>query len=397
MKRLTAGILAHVDAGKTTLSESMLYLSGAIRKLGRVDNQDAFLDNYELERARGITIFSKQARIHLGDTELTFLDTPGHVDFSAEMERTLQVLDYAVLVISGADGVQGHTQTVWKLLERYQIPVFLFINKMDQNGTDRARVLAELKNRLSGNCVDFTTDQALDEWMENVAVCDEAAMEWYLEKGSLPENTIAELVSERKVFPCYFGSALKLTGVQEFLEGMEKYTREPSYGQEFAARVYKIARDDQGNRLTYVKITGGVLKVKDLLSGLKKESLTDEEGELWEEKVNQIRVYAGARYETVNEAQAGMVCALTGLNYTSPGEGLGAEKETRMPMLEPVLSYQICLPEGCDVHKMLKNLKMPQTLYTLKFSTIYSAMVDAQFALPGPSVHESFEIFEKLG
>ena len=358
MKRLTAGILAHVDAGKTTLSESMLYLSGAIRKLGRVDNQDTFLDNYELERARGITIFSKQARIHLGDTALTFLDTPGHVDFSAEMERTLQVLDYAVLVISGADGVQGHTQTVWKLLERYQIPVFLFINKMDQNGTDRARVLAELKNRLSGNCVDFTTDQALDEWMENVAVCDEAAMEWYLEKGSLPENTIAELVSERKVFPCYFGSALKLTGVQEFLEGLEKYTREPSYGQEFAARVYKIARDDQGNRLTYVKITGGVLKVKDLLSGLKKESLTDEEGELWEEKVNQIRVYAGARYETVNEAQAGMVCALTGLNYTSPGEGLGAEKETRMPMLEPVLSYQICLPEGCDVHKMLKNLKM---------------------------------------
>lgn len=358
MKRLTAGILAHVDAGKTTLSESMLYLSGAIRKLGRVDNQDTFLDNYELERARGITIFSKQARIHLGDTELTFLDTPGHVDFSAEMERTLQVLDYAVLVISGADGVQGHTQTVWKLLERYQIPVFLFINKMDQNGTDRARVLAELKNRLSGNCVDFTTDQALDEWIENVAVCDEAAMEWYLEKGSLPENTIAELVFERKVFPCYFGSALKLTGVQEFLEGLEKYTREPSYGQEFAARVYKIARDDQGNRLTYVKITGGVLKVKDLLSGLKKESLTDEEGELWEEKVNQIRVYAGARYETVNEAQAGMVCALTGLNYTSPGEGLGAEKETRMPMLEPVLSYQICLPEGCDVHKMLKNLKM---------------------------------------
>ena len=358
MKRLTAGILAHVDAGKTTLSESMLYLSGAIRKLGRVDNQDTFLDNYELERARGITIFSKQARIHLGDTELTLLDTPGHVDFSAEMERTLQVLDYAVLVISGADGVQGHTQTVWKLLERYQIPVFLFINKMDQNGTDRARVLAELKNRLSGNCVDFTADQAPDEWMENVAVCDEAAMEWYLEKGSLPENTIAELVSERKVFPCYFGSALKLTGVQEFLEGMEKYTREPSYGQEFAARVYKIARDDQGNRLTYVKITGGVLKVKDLLSGLKKESLAEEGGELWEEKVNQIRVYAGARYETVNEAQAGMVCALTGLNYTSPGEGLGAEKETRMPMLEPVLSYQICLPEGCDVHNMLKNLKI---------------------------------------
>lgn len=343
LKNICIGILAHVDAGKTTLSEGILYLTGSIRKLGRVDNRDAYLDNYELERARGITIFSKQAVFELGDTRVTLLDTPGHVDFSAEMERTLQVLDYAVLVVSGADGVQGHTETLWRLLKRYGIPVFLFINKMDQNGTDREKILADVRKRLDENCVDFGAEK--DVWQENIAMCDEAALETYLESGDVEEGVIRRMIAERKVFPCYFGSALKLTGVEELLAGLEHWMQSPRYGAEFGAKVYKISRDEQGNRLTHLKITGGGLKVKDVLPG---------DGE---EKVNQIRIYSGARYETVNEAEPGCICAVTGPVNTRPGQGLGAEMQSELPLLEPVLTYRLELPEGCDVHGMIRNLR----------------------------------------
>ena len=258
MKHLILGILAHVDAGKTTLSEALLYTSGTIRKLGRVDNRDAFLDTYELERERGITIFSKQAVLNLGDSEFTLLDTPGHVDFSADMERTLQVLDYAILVISGADGVQGHTKTLWRLLKQYNIPTFIFVNKMDQNGTDKSRILTEIQNTLSGNCVDFTMTEG-DEFFDALAMCDEAAMEQYLEMAAVDKACIANAVKERNVFPCYFGSALKLEGVEEFLKIIDEYSVMPVYGEAFGAKVYKISRDEQGNRLTYMKITGGSL------------------------------------------------------------------------------------------------------------------------------------------
>lgn len=349
-KYICAGIVAHVDAGKTTLSESILYTSGAIRKMGRVDHGDAFLDTYELERSRGITIFSKQALFSLGDAQITLLDTPGHVDFSAEMERTLQVLDYAILLISGADGVQGHTLTLWKLLKRTQIPTFLFVNKMDQPGTDEKALMEELKKRLDGNCVDFSGDRDTQEWQEQLAMCDETLLESYLEEGSVEEGEISRLINERKVFPCFFGSALKMTGVQEFLQGLEKYIEMPEYPREFGAKVFKIARDSQGNRLTYMKITGGSLKVKTVLRGQK-------DGEDREEKVDQIRIYSGEKYEMVNEAFAGMVCAVTGLTFTYPGQGLGREAASDMPLLEPVLTYQIQLPPECDVHKMLLNLR----------------------------------------
>ena len=349
-KYICAGIVAHVDAGKTTLSESILYTSGAIRKMGRVDHGDAFLDTYELERSRGITIFSKQALFSLGDAQITLLDTPGHVDFSAEMERTLQVLDYAILLISGADGVQGHTLTLWKLLKRYQIPTFLFVNKMDQPGTDEKALMEELKKRLDGNCVDFSGDRDTQEWQEQLAMCDETLLENYLEEGSVEEGEIPRLINERKLFPCFFGSALKMTGVQEFLQGLEKYIEMPEYPREFGAKVFKIARDSQGNRLTYMKITGGSLKVKTVLRGQK-------DGEDREEKVDQIRIYSGEKYEMVNEAFAGMVCAVTGLTFTYPGQGLGREAASDMPLLEPVLTYQIQLPSECDVHKMLLNLR----------------------------------------
>ncbi|MDY4693434.1 MAG: translation factor GTPase family protein [Blautia sp.] len=343
MKKLVTGILAHVDAGKTTLSEGILYLTGKIRKLGRVDHKDAYLDTYELERERGITIFSKQAVFKLGDMEVTLLDTPGHVDFSAEMERTLQVLDYAVLVINGADGVQSHTMTLWRLLAQYKIPVFLFVNKMDQEGTDRENLLRELKQRLNTNCVDFSGDRDRYKFLEDVSVCDEELMEKYLETEKVSQEDIIRLVRERKIFPCYFGSALKMTGVKEFLEGMEQYCRPPRYPEEFRAKVFKISRDDQGNRLTYMKITGGVLKVKEMLADT--------------EKADQIRIYSGARFETVKEAPAGTVCAVTGLSHTYPGQGLGGEKESDMPVLEPVLNYSIILPKGCDEHEMLIKLK----------------------------------------
>ena len=347
-KHICAGLLAHVDAGKTTLSEGILYQTGTIRKLGRVDNRDAYLDTYALERARGITIFSKQAQLTLGDLEVTLLDTPGHVDFSAEMERTLQVLDCAILVVSGADGVQGHTETLWRLLRRYEIPTFLFVNKMDQPGTDRQLLLEDIRSHLDENCMDFSLMDEGGEILENLAMCDEQVLEEYLETGRIPEGEICRMVRERKVFPCYFGSALKLQGVEELLKGLERWMTPPVYGKEFGAKVYKISRDEQGNRLTHLKITGGTLKVKDVIAvpGM-------EEGE----KVNQIRVYSGAKAEMVSEAEAGMICAVTGLTETKPGQGLGAESESDLPLLEPVLTYRVNLPEDYDVHKMLQCMR----------------------------------------
>lgn len=354
MKRLVVGILAHVDAGKTTLSEGFLYAAGAIRKLGRVDNKDTFLDNFELEKARGITIFSKQAQLKLNDCEITLLDTPGHVDFSAEMERTLQVLDYAILVISGADGVQGHTQTLWRLLKQYQIPVFLFVNKMDQPGTDRESLMRELKLRLDSACVDFSAkDDNYEEFLENVAVCDENVLEKYFENGEVSQEDIQFMIAERKIFPCFFGSALKFTGVKEFLAAVCEYTLENEYPGEFGARVFKIARDEQGNRLTYLKVTGGSLKPKEIISN--SESGVGEEK--WAEKVNQLRVYSGEKFTALNEAHAGMVCAVTGLTRTYPGQGLGIEAETILPLLEPVLTYALILPPECDTAVVLPKLK----------------------------------------
>lgn len=344
-RRFNVGILAHVDAGKTTLSEGMLYLSGSIRDMGRVDHGDAFLDTYEMERERGITIFSKQAILSWKDIELTLLDTPGHVDFSAEMERVLQVLDYAVLVISGTDGVQGHTVTLWRLLKRYNVPVFLFINKMDREGTDRNALMAELKGRLDEGCIDIEAIRENDpDRLESLAVCDDAMLEEYLETGSICKNTLRRTIAERKVFPCWFGSALKAEGITELLDGIREYSISPEYPKKFGAKVYKIARDPQGNRLTYLKVTGGELKVKELIPGI-------------EGKVNQIRIYSGVRYELVQSAQAGMVCAVTGLEGTYPGQGMGEEKDSDIPVLEPVLTYRVELPEGCDVHTMLTNLR----------------------------------------
>lgn len=372
------GLLAHVDAGKTTLSEAILYTSGTIRKLGRVDNRDAYLDTYALERERGITIFSKQAVCCLGNIAVTILDTPGHVDFSAEMERTLQVLDYAVLVISGADGVQGHTETLWSLLKRYRVPTILFINKMDQPGTDREKVLSELQKRLSDSCLDFALldedKEAVPEavW-ETIAMADEELLEQYLEYGTIPENEIRRLIRKRKLFPCYFGSALKLQGVDRLLAGLERWMEgeEPAGvgagraaqasaadgdreektsddpGSAFGAKVFKISRDEQGNRLTHMKITSGILKVKDFLP----------ENGKGQEKINQIRIYSGNRYETVNEAVPGMICAVTGPLGTYPGQGIGTEAESELPVLEPVLTYRVALPEDCDAHKMLADLK----------------------------------------
>ena len=378
-KYVCVGLLAHVDAGKTTLSEAILYTTGTTRKLGRVDNRDAYLDTYALERERGITIFSKQAVCQLGDTTVTLLDTPGHVDFSAEMERTLQVLDYAVLVISGADGVQGHTETLWSLLKRYQVPTFLFINKMDQPGTDREALLSELQKRLSESCVDFALLDDADaevpeEVWETIAMSDEELLERYLESGSIAEEDIRRLIRQRKLFPCYFGSALKLQGVEELLAGLERWMSEEMFAgtegwhvvqQEradagspertetgasdaaFGAKVFKISRDEQGSRLTYLKITSGSLKVKDFLQEKGKEP----------EKVNQIRIYSGTKYETVNEAVPGMICAVTGPLNTYPGQGIGTEAESELPVLEPVLTYRVELPEECDAHKMLADLK----------------------------------------
>ena len=352
-KRLCIGILAHVDAGKTTLSEAMLYTCGVIRKLGRVDSRDAFLDTYEMERERGITIFSKQAMLRMDDLEISLLDTPGHVDFSAEMERTLQVLDYAILVVSGMDGVQGHTRTLWKLLERYQVPTYLFINKMDQQGTDPAGLMTEIKEKLSDNCTDFGTEDKSSIY-ESAALCEEALLNQYLEQGEISDRDIARLIVERKIFPCYFGSALKMDGVKSLLDGIRNYGMCPEFGTELGARVFKILRDTQGSRLTYVKITGGALKVKDVLSYLPKNA---EDGRI-AEKVNQIRIYSGEKYETVDVAEAGCICALTGLTGTYPGQGLGMEKDSPEPVLEPVLTYQMILPQEVHPAAFLPKLRM---------------------------------------
>ncbi len=350
-KHICTALLAHVDAGKTTLAEAILYLTGGIRKLGRVDHQDAFLDNFAMERARGITIFSKQAEVMLDDMEMTLIDTPGHVDFSAEMERTLQILDYAVLLISGADGVQSHVETLWRLLKKYEIPTFLFINKMDQQGTDRTSLLLELQKKLDEHCIDFSAaDDPLSdgETAEAIALCEESLLEQYLETGEIRKEDAARMIARRKIFPCYFGSALKLQGVQELLDALRVYSVQKNYPEEFAARVYKISRDEQGNRLTHMKITGGSLKVKAVLRGGDGE-------DAWEEKVNQIRVCSGSSFRAVNEAQAGMVCAVTGLNHTKAGEGLGTECGVHLPVLEPVLSYQIRIPEDCDVYQTYRK------------------------------------------
>lgn len=429
MKNIVIGILAHVDAGKTTLSEAMLYLSGSTRKLGRVDHQDAFLDTYELERSRGITIFSKQAVFPLGDRQVTLLDTPGHVDFSAEMERCLQVLDYAVLVINGADGVQGHTRTLWQLLKRYRIPTFLFINKMDQAGTDREKVLTGLQKQLDGNCIPFVsyvndgTDEKKEEshgeavgavedarkceennhtfskymlseqMQETFAMCEEELMDKYLSGEIISDQDIRQLIKERKVFPCFFGSALKLDGVDTLMQGMDYWMEDTVYPEKFGAKVFKVVRDEANTRLTYLKVTGGSLKVKSMLSnqgdsyesaaekdravdigkrvtgaenrvtgtenrtaGKEKEHLGEKNG-CWEEKVDQIRIYSGTKFTAVQEVQAGMVCAVTGLTKAYPGEGLGIEKLSEAPMLTPVLSYRVELPEGFDIPGMLVKLR----------------------------------------
>lgn len=400
-KKLVIGILAHVDAGKTTLSESMLYQSGSIRKLGRVDKGDAFLDTYELERERGITIFSKQAQLSIDDLQITLLDTPGHVDFSAEMERTLQVLDYAILVISGADGVQGHTETLWKLLERYHIPIFLFINKMDQNGTDEAALMNELKKRLDENCVDFSQTDT-DELNESIAMCSEALLEQYLESGEIEDTQIRNLIRKRNLFPCYFGSALKVTGVDEFMRGIMNYTEVATESEEakFGAKVYKISRDDQGNRLTYIKVTSGCLKVKDLLSGRDRRKEKD-----WEEKINQIRIYSGAKFETVNQAERGMICAVTGLSQTYPGEGLGIERDSDIPILEPVLTYQIQLPEDCEVHSMLEKLRQLEEeepllhiIWNEKLGEIYAQIMgEVQIEVLKSLIWERFHVRIEFG
>ena len=350
---LVLGILAHVDAGKTTLSEALLYTAGSIRKLGRVDNRDAFLDTYALERARGITIFSKQARFLWQDMPVTLLDTPGHVDFSAEMERALQVLDLAVLVISGSDGVQGHTVTLWRLLSKYRIPTFLFVNKMDQPGTDRDALLEEMRKRLDEACADFA-EEGTEAFYEHAAMCDEAVLEHFLETGEVGEDEIGRLISGRRLFPCYFGSALKLEGVEGLLDGIRKYGRAADYREGFGAKIFKISRDDQGNRLTHMKITGGRLKVKDILSN---EKTFGEGQDVWQEKVNQIRLYSGEKYESVTEAGPGCICAVTGLTRTFPGQGLGVEAASMEPVLEPVLTYEVRLPEGCDKAVMLPKLR----------------------------------------
>lgn len=348
MKNIVAGILAHVDSGKTTLSEAMLYQAGQIRKLGRVDHQDTYLDTDSQEKDRGITIFSKQAELNFGDMHIALLDTPGHVDFGTEMERTLQVLDYAVLVINGMDGVQSHTETLWKLLERYEIPVFIFVNKMDMTGYDREYLMDNIRHRLSDGCVDFLCEDA----GEHIAMCDENMLERFLETGENREDDIVKAVADRKLFPCYFGSALKNDGVAELLDGMNRYVTEPRRRDEFGARVFKIGRDDKGERLTYMKITGGTLRLKDVLT------LTGRQGEETFEKVNQIRVYSGAKYDMVDHVTAGCVCAVPGLVNTYGRQGIGACPDGELPSLEPVLSYKVMYPTDVDAVTMVSKLRL---------------------------------------
>lgn len=365
MKRIVTGILAHVDAGKTTLSEALLYTTGNVRKLGRVDHGDAFLDTNTMERQRGITIFTEPAIITTPNLTLTLLDTPGHVDFSAEMERTLAVLDYAILVISGADGIQGHTETLWRLLKRYNVPTFIFINKMDAPAADKTKLLNQLKKRFSDGCIDFTgahdDNAALADVMEDIAMQSETAMELYLESGTIQDETIREMIADRVLFPCFFGSALKMEGIDEFVAGFERYVREPEYGGEFGARIYKVSHDSQGNRLTWLKVTGGEFKAKTMLSGTARvgtdlgESKIDDDG-MWHEKADQVRVYSGAKFTTVDSVVAGTVCAVTGLTRTFPGAGLGKEPDGVNPVLQPVLTYTL-LPGECDIHACLVALR----------------------------------------
>lgn len=365
MKRIVTGILAHVDAGKTTLSEALLYTTGNVRKLGRVDHGDAFLDTNTMERQRGITIFTEPAIIATPNLTLTLLDTPGHVDFSAEMERTLAVLDYAILVISGADGIQGHTETLWRLLKRYNVPTFIFINKMDAPAADKTKLLNQLKKRFSDGCIDFTgshdDNAALADVMEDIAMQSETAMELYLESGTIQDETIREMIADRVLFPCFFGSALKMDGIDEFVAGFERYVREPEYDSEFGARIYKVSHDAQGNRLTWIKVTGGEFKAKTMLSGTARvgadlgESKIDDDG-MWHEKADQVRVYSGAKFTTVDSVVAGTVCAVTGLTRTFPGAGLGKEPDGVNPVLQPVLTYTL-LPGECDIHACLVALR----------------------------------------
>lgn len=365
MKRIVTGILAHVDAGKTTLSEALLYATGNVRKLGRVDHGDAFLDTNTMERQRGITIFTEPAIITTPNLTLTLLDTPGHVDFSAEMERTLAVLDYAILVISGADGIQGHTETLWRLLKRYNVPTFIFVNKMDAPAADKTKLLNQLKKRFSDGCIDFTgahdDNAALADVMEDIAMQSETAMESYLESGTIPDETIREMIADRALFPCFFGSALKMDGIDEFVAGFERYVREPEYDSEFGARIYKVSHDAQGNRLTWLKVTGGEFKAKTMLSGTARvgtdlgESKIDDDG-MWHEKADQVRVYSGAKFTTVDSVVAGTVCAVTGLTRTFPGAGLGKESDGVNPVLQPVLTYTL-LPGECDIHACLVALR----------------------------------------
>ena len=348
MKHICIGILAHVDSGKTTLSEGLLYASGALRKLGRVDHGDAFLDTDALERERGITIFAKQAMLTVGEREFTLLDTPGHVDFSAEMERTLSVLDYAVLVISGSDGVQSHTRTLWRLLTRYEVPTFLFINKMDLAGTDKSSLMERLTQTLSAECVDFSAPpQGRDEAL---ALCDEAALESLLERGSIDDSLISEMIKSRKVFPCFFGSALKMDGVEDFLSALARFTVAPEYPSEFGAKVFKISRDAQGGRLTWLKVTGGALRVKALLS-------YRAQNQDYQEKADQLRLYSGIKFRTLEKAGAGSVVAVTGLSHSYVGLGLGTEAEASAPLLQPVLTYQLILPDSADAHSALTKLR----------------------------------------
>ena len=348
MKHICIGILAHVDSGKTTLSEGLLYASGALRKLGRVDHGDAFLDTDALERERGITIFAKQAMLTVGEREFTLLDTPGHVDFSAEMERTLSVLDYAVLVISGSDGVQSHTRTLWRLLTRYEVPTFLFINKMDLAGTDKSSLMERLTQTLSAECVDFSAPpQGRDEAL---ALCDEAALESLLERGSIDDSLISEMIKSRKVFPCFFGSALKMDGVEDFLSALARFTVAPEYPSEFGAKVFKISRDAQGGRLTWLKVTGGALRVKAPLS-------YRAQNQDYQEKADQLRLYSGIKFRTLEKAGAGSVVAVTGLSHSYVGLGLGTEAEASAPLLQPVLTYQLVLPDGADAHNALTKLR----------------------------------------
>lgn len=359
---MVIGILAHVDAGKTTLSEALLYTTGKIRSLGRVDHKDAYLDTDAMEKERGITIFSKQARIVVNEKEITLLDTPGHVDFSAEMERTLQVLDYAMLVISGTDGVQGHTRTLWRLLKHYQVPTFLFINKMDMDGTDKEKLKQELKTELSEGCVDFSDSNCLEEhtvketkekdFREELAVCSEALLNEYLETGSLSDNAIQQEIRNRNVFPCFYGSALKLEGVEELIAGIGRFTAPKTYGNEFSARVYKIGRDDRGARLTYLKITGGDVRSRETIEYVNRE------GEPVTEKIDQLRKYSGEKYETVEQAKAGEIVAVTGLSQTMPGQGLGFEKDSNEAVLEPVLNYKLILPKDVNPAEFLKNMRI---------------------------------------